>query len=101
MVEAQQWVNSSPKNADALYYTGKAYFELKLRPEAKQYFKRALSINPDHVQAMMLYANTCVNTFEYDEAIKYMEKIYAITNDANIPGHIAMINQLKSQKVGL
>ncbi len=101
LVEAQQWVNSSPKNADALYYTGKAYFELKLRPEAKQYFKRALSINPDHVQAMMLYANTCVNTFEYDEAIKYMEKIYAITNDANIPGHIAMINQLKSQKVGL
>jgi len=101
LVEAQQWVKSSPKSADALFYTGKGYFELKLRPEAKGYFKRALVINPDHVQAMMLYANTCVNTFEYDEAIKYMEKVYAITKDANIPGHIAMINQLKSQRVGL
>ena len=101
LVQAQRWVNSSPKNADALFYAGKAYFDLKLRPESKEYFKRALKIDPNHVQSMMLYANTCVNTFEYDEAIKYLERVYAITNDANIPGHIAMINQLKSQKVGL
>jgi protein O-mannosyl-transferase len=101
LVDAQKWVAISPNSANALYYTGKAYFELKQRPESKEYFKRTLKIDPNHVEAMMLYANTCVNTFEYDEAIKYLERVYSITKDANIPGHIAMINQLKSQKVGL
>lgn len=95
---ANEWIKNSPSSSEAYFYKGKAYFTSNDRFNAKQNLKKSLDINPNNVEAMLLYANSCVNTFDYDEAIIFLEKAYSITNDKSIPGHIQMIKQLKAQQ---
>jgi cytochrome c-type biogenesis protein CcmH/NrfG len=92
---SMKWLNENPNNADANFYLGKTYFYLNERETARKYLLKAIELDPRHAESMMLYANTCVNQFDYDEAISYLEKAYLLNKNSKIPDNIALIRQLK------
>ena len=92
---ALEWLSDFPQNSNANFWTGKTYFFLNERDMARDYLLKAIQLDQENTEAMMLYANVCVNRFEYDEAIKYLEKAYAINKNSSIPRNIEMIKQFK------
>jgi cytochrome c-type biogenesis protein CcmH/NrfG len=92
---AQEWLSKFPQQANASFYAGKASFFLNDKEAAARHLLNAMKIDAQHADAMMLYANVLVNTYEYDQAIALLEKAYKINNNATIPGNIELIKKLK------
>jgi len=92
---ALEWNSKFPRNANTSFYLGKASFFLNDKEAATNYLLAAMKIEPNHPEAMMLYANVLVNKYEYDQAIDLLEKAYLITKNESIPGNIELIKKLK------
>lgn len=92
---AKEWMLKQPDNSNANYLLGKACFYLKDKNNAEKYILSSIKLNSENADAMMLYANICVNKFEYDEAIRILEKAYKINNNSTIPRNIELIKKLK------
>ncbi|MBN1926627.1 MAG: tetratricopeptide repeat protein [Prolixibacteraceae bacterium] len=85
-----------PENRKGLFYCGKALFFLEERIEAKIYLEKLLQIEPNNVEALIMYGNACINTKSFDEAIKSFQKAYDLTNDPQMLQLIDFVNNIKS-----
>jgi len=97
---AMEWESKFPDNSNASFSVGKACFYLNERDVAEKHLLTALRLNQDNPDAMMLYANICVNKLAFDEAIRLLEKAYSINNNSSILANIELIKQLKARAPG-
>jgi tetratricopeptide (TPR) repeat protein len=58
--------------------------------EARAIYEEILNNNPDNLSVSFLYANLLNNVKEYDKAIEYYNKVYAVTKSDDIKQNIIM-----------
>lgn len=87
-----------PYQADLLFGLGRIYFYHNERTLAGQYLGRSLEQNPNRLEAMLLYGNACINTKNYDEAIIWFKRAYAINQDPNLRSYIQAAEKLRSSQ---
>ncbi len=67
---SQQWVKKQPEDADAWYFLGSAYSDLKQYNQAIQAYREALRIQPENSVAWYNLGVTYGNFKQYDQAIQ-------------------------------
>ncbi len=71
---ADKWLKADNKDADALTLKATVFQALQEIEKAKQTYQEALSIDPEHQRANVLYAQILTNAGEWEEAFKYAYK---------------------------
>jgi tetratricopeptide (TPR) repeat protein len=64
-----------PKYSQAALYAGRAYNALYEDKKALEYFKEAISIDPDYLEARSSYAGALLDTGDMDEAIRQLNVV--------------------------
>lgn len=84
---AQDWVKHEPQNADAIYYLGRAEYELSRLAEqnklaeANQHLSEAVSINPRLLDAQVTLAQLAIDAGDKQRAEEIRDKVAMLDSD--------------------
>ena len=95
---AEKALEISPDEIIALLNIGFSQINLGRSDLSKKYILKALTIDPLNTRALILYANACINTGNFDDAISNIRKAYEIAKDDKLLMDIEKVEKMK-QKV--
>lgn len=87
----------SPNETITLINMGYSQIFLGRSDLSKKYFLKALEINPANANALVLYANACVNTGDFDGAITTLKKAFEILKDNQLLIDIEKVEKMKQK----
>ena len=76
-----QAVVADPKNAQAFSYLGFSHQQTENIPDAKKYFKIALSIDPDELRALNWGGQTDLSAEDLDAALKKLDRLSRVCGE--------------------
>ncbi|MBK8564958.1 MAG: tetratricopeptide repeat protein [Saprospiraceae bacterium] len=68
-------VHSNPKSAKEFFMTGKAYFEQNDFATAEPFFKKAMKLEPNHLEVFYYLGTICKEQGRFDEAEVYFRRL--------------------------
>ena len=87
----EQALKADPGYSQAAFYLGLTYNALFEEDRAAQYYKKALAIDPDYLEARADYAGMLLDTGAVDEAIRQINAV--LTRDPNHGVALTMLAQ--------
>jgi superkiller protein 3 len=90
-------LRQDPTYSQAAYYLGLTYNALFDQEKAEQYFKKAIEIDPDYLEAHANYGGMLLDIGNVDEAIRQLNTVLVRQpNHAMALGHLAQAYRLKA-----
>ena len=73
--------NINPNNAKLLNNIGNVYKNLKQYDKAKKHYEKAISIQPNYLEAISNKSSILHIEKKYEESLNYLEQIYKIDSE--------------------
>lgn len=78
---AQEWIKQEPRNADAIYYLGRAEYELSKTEDAARHLSEAVTINPRLLDAHVTLALLAIEAGEKSRATEIRDLVATLNAD--------------------
>ncbi|QOL26507.1 PEP-CTERM system TPR-repeat protein PrsT [Thalassotalea sp. LPB0316] len=95
---ADNWIKQEPTNPEPLILRGNVALNANNNALAKQYFLKAVEVEPNNTTALFNLAVMTSSSQNFDESNEYLDKIFAITLESKFAFQLAIKNAISTQQ---